>query len=170
MVLSDQEIVMADAAEVDAEVVPKRSRKGLFAGVFLALVFGAGGFYAVYSGMILGADHGPEAPAAQALDELPDIAFVPVESVIVALGQGAANRHLKFTAQVEVESAHAADVTKLLPRILDVFNSYLSAVDPLSLEGNAAMVRVRAQLLRRVQVVVGEGRVRDLLITEFVLN
>jgi flagellar FliL protein len=32
------------------------------------------------------------------------------------------------------------------------------------------MARLRAQMLRRIQVVTGEGRVRDLLITEFVLN
>ena len=32
------------------------------------------------------------------------------------------------------------------------------------------LVRLRAQMLRRVQMVTGEGRVRDLLITEFVLN
>jgi flagellar FliL protein len=29
---------------------------------------------------------------------------------------------------------------------------------------------MRAQLLRRIQIVTGEGRVRDLLVTEFVLN
>jgi len=31
-------------------------------------------------------------------------------------------------------------------------------------------VRIRAHLLRRIQIVTGEGRVRDLLVTEFVLN
>jgi flagellar FliL protein len=31
-------------------------------------------------------------------------------------------------------------------------------------------VRLRGQMLRRVQLVVGDGMVRDLLITEFVLN
>jgi len=32
------------------------------------------------------------------------------------------------------------------------------------------LLRLRSQMLRRVQVVTGEGRVRDLLIMEFVLN
>jgi flagellar protein FliL len=161
---------MSDAVEGEAPAPAKRSKKPLMIGFLLALIFGGGGFYAVFSGMILGADHGDAAMAAKPVDALPDVAFVPVDSVIVAMGEGLANRHLKFTAQVEVESAYVADVTLMLPRILDVFNSYLGAVDPHSLEGNAAIVRVRAQLLRRVQVVVGEGRVRDLLITEFVLN
>lgn len=161
---------MAEAADGDAPRPNKKSKLPLIVGLVLALVLGGAGFYATFSGMILEAnpnmaegDHG-EVP------DLPDVAFVPVESVIVALGEGAQSRHLKFTAQVEVGSAYAADVTLLLPRILDVFNSYLSAVDPASLEESAAIIRVRAQLLRRIQVVVGEGRVRDLLITEFVLN
>ncbi len=161
---------MADAAESDVPLPQKRSKKPLIMGVVLALILGGGGFFAAFTGLILGSDHGADVAAAHEVSALPDVAFVPVESVIVALGQGAENRHLKFTAQVEVESAYVADVTLLVPRILDVFNSYLSAVDPLSLEESAAIVRVRAQLLRRIQVVVGEGRVRDLLITEFVLN
>jgi flagellar protein FliL len=161
---------MADAAAVEGEEPPKKSKKPLLIGLVLALVLGGGGFYATFSGLILGAEASADAAEDAGLPDLPDVAFVPVESVIVALGEGTQSRHLKFTAQVEVGSAHVADVTLLLPRILDVFNSYLSAVDPATLEESAAIIRVRAQLLRRVQVVVGEGRVRDLLITEFVLN
>ena len=48
--------------------------------------------------------------------------------------------------------------------------SYLRAIDTASIEDPHAMARLRAQMLRRIQIVVGEGRVRDLLITEFVLN
>jgi flagellar protein FliL len=161
---------MADAAEGEPDKPKKKSKLLLLMGLVLAIALGGGSFYAVFSGMILGGGHEEMADEGSAVSPLPDVAFVPVEPVIVSLGAGAANRHLKFTAQVEVEAAHAADVTLLLPRILDVFNSYLSAVEPASLEESAAIVRVRAQLLRRVQVVVGEGRVRDLLITEFVLN
>jgi flagellar FliL protein len=58
----------------------------------------------------------------------------------------------------------------LMPRILDVLNTYLRAVDVRDLEQPAAIARLRAQMLRRIQVVTGEGRVRDLLITEFILN
>ena len=57
-----------------------------------------------------------------------------------------------------------------MPRILDVLNTYLRAVEVRDLEEPAALVRLRAQMLRRVQVVTGEGRVRDLLVTEFVMN
>lgn len=163
---------MADTAAL-TETPPKRARWPLLLGGLLALLLGAGGFYATFSGMIL-------SPAADAQAEgesveepagpLPDIAFVPVDPVVITLGPGAQNKHLRFTAQLEVAKPTAAEVTLLMPRILDVLNSYLRAVEVAQLEDPAALLRLRAQMLRRVQIVTGEGRVRDLLITEFVLN
>ena len=44
------------------------------------------------------------------------------------------------------------------------------AIDVAEIEDPGALVKMRAQMLRRVQIVSGEGRVRDLLVTEFVLN
>jgi flagellar FliL protein len=57
-----------------------------------------------------------------------------------------------------------------MPRVLDVLNSYLRAVEVAELEDPAALVTLRAQMLRRIQLVTGPDRVRDVLITEFVLN
>ena len=56
------------------------------------------------------------------------------------------------------------------PRVVDVLNSYLRALEPSDLEANSILVRLRAQMLRRIQIVTGAGRVNDLLIMEFVLN
>ena len=64
----------------------------------------------------------------------------------------------------------ADEVTLLIPRILDVLNGYLRAVEVSELGDPNALVRLRSQMLRRIQIVTGEGRVRDLLVTEFVLN
>ena len=50
-----------------------------------------------------------------------------------------------------------------MPRVLDVLNTYLRAVEVRDLEEPASLARLRAQMLRRIQVVTGEGRVRDLL-------
>jgi flagellar FliL protein len=57
-----------------------------------------------------------------------------------------------------------------MPRIVDVTNTYLRALKLADLEDSQALIRLRAQLLRRMQVVTGEGRINDLLIMEFVLN
>lgn len=191
---------MAEAEVPQDAVKKKKSKKPILIGLLLALIFGGGGFYAVYSGMILapsvasgasteavavasegGAAHGG-APAVSGGGEakgggpminpspMPDIAFVPVEPLVISLGAASDSRHLLFTSQLEVNASHAEEVTLLLPRILDVLNGYLRAVAVSELEDPTALVRLRAQMLRRIQIVSGEGRVRDLLITEFVLN
>jgi flagellar protein FliL len=159
---------MADTV-APAPAAPRRaSRLPLIVGLVLALICGGAGFYVTYSGLIGGAAHSQE--AGTEVEPLGDLAFVPIEPVIVSLGAGGEGKHLRFRAQLEVNAPHSAEVTLLLPRILDVLNGYLRAVDPKELQDPAALLRIRAQLLRRIQMVTGEGRVRDLLVSEFVMN
>lgn len=148
---------------------PKNSKKPLLIGLLLAILLGGGGFYATWSGMILGAaaSHAADAPVSA---DLPDIAFVPIVPLVISIGPLAEKRYLRFSAQLEATAKNVEDVTLLLPRITDVLNGYLRAIDPAQFDDPAALVRMRAQLLRRIQIVTGDGRVRDLLITEFVLN
>jgi flagellar FliL protein len=146
----------------------KRSKLPLMVGLLLALALGGGGFYATWSGLILGGSHGETAEAGPG--PLRGIAFVPLDTMVVSLGPDAGSRQLRYSAQVEVADSAVADVTLLKPRIMDVLNSYLRAIDTAAIEDPQAMAGLRAQMLRRVQIVTGEGRVRDLLITEFVLN
>lgn len=160
---------MATAEATVEEAPKKRSKKPLLVGLVLALLLGGGGFYATFSGMILGGGEAP-APEDQAPGPLQGIAFVPLETIVISLAPDSGSEHLRFTAQLEVADSAAADVTTLSPRILDVLNSYLRAIDTASIEDPQAMARLRSQMLRRIQLVTGEGRVRDLLITEFVLN
>ncbi len=159
---------MADADMSQDAAPKKKSKLPLILGLVLFLVLGGGGFYAVYSGLILG--HAPPESEAEHVGELPAIAYVPLEPVTITLGDVASNTHLRFAAQLEVNLAYQADVVLLTPRILDVLNGYLRAVEVSELGDPNALVRLRSQMLRRIQIVTGEGRVRDLLVTEFVLN
>lgn len=157
---------MAEAT-MAAEAAPKKRKPiALILGVVAALVLGGGGFYATYSGLLLGK---PEEVSPEEA-KLAGIAFVPIEPLVISLGQNGQNQHLRFAAHLEVNKAYAEQVEMLQPRILDVLNGYLRAVDMKDLEDPTALIRLRAQMLRRLQIVTGEGRVRDLLITEFVLN
>jgi flagellar FliL protein len=97
-------------------------------------------------------------------------AFVPIDPIIVSLGAMGPNRHLSFRAQLDVAPDKLAEVTGLMPRIVDVLNSYLRAVDVREFNTPHGLIRLRAQMLRRVQLIVGEGKVNDLLVMEFVLN
>lgn len=96
--------------------------------------------------------------------------FVPMQPIIVSLGQRGNSQHLRFSAQLEVAPGQAANVTNLMPRITDVINIYLRALDPPELEEPSALLRLRGQMLRRIQIVTGPGMVNDLLIMEFVFN
>lgn len=148
-------------------------RKPLLLGLIAALVLGAGGFYATYSGLIGGAaDSKASGSGHETATKLapPEAAFVPLDPLVVSLGNSATNRYLRFNAQLEVDPGKIQDVTLLVPRVLDVLNGYLRAVDSRDIEDPAALGRLRAQMLRRVQTVTGDGLVRDLLVTEFVLN
>jgi flagellar FliL protein len=100
---------------------------------------------------------------------MPDVTFVPVEPLIVSLSDRGSGT-LRFRAQLEVRSQYKTEVERLLPRVVDVLNSYLRAVAIEDIRNSAALVRLRAQMLRRVQIVTGGDRVSDLLIMEFILN
>ncbi|MGB3146433.1 MAG: flagellar basal body-associated FliL family protein [Paracoccaceae bacterium] len=163
---------MSDATAEVEESSPKKSKKPMIIGLVLMLVLGGGGFFAVYTGMILGHGSGLDDPHAQTVTPgaMPDIGFIPIEPLTISLGPTAKGRFLRFTSQLEVEKAYLEETATLLPRVIDVMNGYLRAVDMSELEDPTAMVRLRAQILRRIQIVTGEGRVRDLLITEFIIN
>jgi flagellar FliL protein len=159
---------VAQSADNPPAEKPKKGKLGLILGLAAALALGGGSFYAVYSGLVDPASlmhH--EAPAEPVLG---DVAFVPMDPIMISLGPDASAKLLRFAGQLEVGPEHAAEVAGLMPRVLDVLNTYLRAVEVRDLEEPASLARLRAQMLRRVQVVTGEGRVRDLLVTEFVLN
>lgn len=161
---------MATADATIQTTAKPRSKRSLLIGLVLAVLLGGIGFYATWSGMILGADSGGADHGESQPESLQGIAFVPLETMVVSLDPTSTSRHLRFSAQVEVVSGAEDDVALLSPRILDVLNSYLRAIDAAVIEDPQAMAQIRAQMLRRIQLVTGEGRVRDLLIIEFVLN
>lgn len=159
---------MAEDIEEHQEDAPGGGKKGLLIGLVLAVVLGGGGFYAAFSGLLpVGASAGHAPASGHTMDE---VAFVALDPLVISLGPERGNRHLKFAAQLEVEPHATASVSHLKPRVLDVLNSYLRAVSINELEDPASLIRLRAQMLRRIQIVTGEGQVRDLLVTEFVLN
>ncbi len=169
---------MSDAVADSVEEPVKSGKKPLILALLLALIGGGGGFYAVYSGLILAPateTEGGESPDHEGTGhdapvELPDVAFVEVDPITISLNDAQSVQFLRFRAQLEVDSQYEQDVEAMLPRVTDILNSYLRALELDDLRDPLALTRLRAQMLRRVQVVVGKNRVRDLLIMEFVLN
>lgn len=163
---------MTDATETDI-APPKRGGKMLLIlSLVLALAGGGGGFFALYSGLIFSTEEDPVEAASEdkPAEPLPDIGFVEITPIVISLPPGSSARHLRFSAHLEVPSEYQEDVSVLLPRIVDVLNGYLRALEPGDLEQPAVLFTIRAQMLRRIQIVTGEGRVHDLLVSEFVLT
>jgi len=156
------------------ETVPaRRGWRPLLAGVVLAFALGGGAFHAVRSEMVLSdlLRPGPETgPARAEIERMPDVAFIPLEPLRATLPRGETGRQLRLEGHLEVPPEHEDEVRRLMPRIMDVMNSYLRAVEMAELRDPAALMRLRAQMLRRIQVVTGEGRVHDLLVTTFLIN
>lgn len=150
-------------------------RRGLLGplalGLGLAAALGSSGFYAAWSGILPlpgaagAAEDGLAPPARRA-----ETGFVPIAPMVISLGPEARARHLRFAGALEVPAAHLGEVQRQMPRVLDLLNGYLRAVDARAFDEPTALVRLRAQMLRRVRIVLGEALVRDLLVTEFVLN
>lgn len=164
---------MTDETETAPDEPEKKSSKlMLVLGLVAAIAGGGAGFFAAFSGMILGDDTANAHSDTHhvAVDALPDIAFVPVDPMMVSLGRSSGGQILRFRAELEVPSAYRADVELIMPRIVDVLNSYLRALENGDIASPAALTRLRAQMLRRVQIVAGDGRINDLLIMEFVLT
>lgn len=162
---------MAEAEQAEnAPDMPKKRSKSLLFGLVGAVLLGAGGFYATYSGLLALPKSGAADSAQPA--EAPQLvaSFVPLDPMVISLGAGANASYLRFTAQLEVTPGAAATVKALMPRILDVLNTYLRAVTEEEMSAPAAITRLRAQILRRVQIVAGAENIRDILITEFVLG
>ena len=120
-----------ETSGADAPAAKAKGKKPLVLGIILAVLGGAGGFYAVSSGLLF-SDAAPE--------------------------------------DAETVAGAEDEVAALEPRILDVMNSYLRALEPGDIDAPDGLFLVRAQLTRRLQLVLGEDRMRDLLVMEFVLN
>jgi len=160
---------MSEDEQPEEQEPKKGSKLPILLGIILAIVGGGAGFYLTWSGTILGA---PEEVVAEEEPEegLPDLEYISMDQLVISLPPSSRSKHLVFRGSLEVPSSYKADVEKLLPRITDVMNSYLRALDPGDFEAPAALVAIRAQLLQRIKIIVGQKRVNDLLVLEFVLN
>ncbi len=159
--------------EDDEEAAPS-ALKTLLLSAASALALGAAA-----AGVVFLAPVGESAPAAPGHAETPakkktksyeDIVFVNLEPMVVTLGPTAASKYLKISISIETTKDHVKTVEQLAPRFRDVLNTYLRAVDEKDLVEPYAMTRLRAQMLRRMQVAAPSDAVSDVLITDFVLN
>lgn len=172
---------MTDAADIDDVSVEgdadegARSKKPLLIAIALCAALGGGGFFAAYSGAVslpfLGGKPPDEAEDTSKPEPIAlGVAYVPLDEMVIPLSPKARARLLLFKAEIEVNESDVAGFEAIKPRLTDMFNTYLRAIEEGDLEDPSATLRLRAQLLRRVRVVASPLEPRDVLITAFVLK
>lgn len=165
--------VNADEALEGEEEAKAKSKLPLILGLTLFLLGGGGGFFATYSGMLslpFGGGDGEVEEVDEKPAELLGVSYVTLDEMVIPLSESARARYLAFQAEIEVNAEDVPAFEEIRPRIIDVFNTYLRAIEESDLEAPSAAARLRAQLLRRIRVVSAPAEPRDLLITTFILK
>ncbi len=143
-------------------------RRLLLLALPLLLAAGAGGLW--FSGILprlLGmAGRKPLAAAA------PPPVFVTIPVMVANLNAGP-NRQsfVKLGARLEVPSpADAKRAQAEMPRIVDLFQTYLREMRPRDFQGSEGTWRLREALLSRAAIALAPGHVRDVLFTEILVQ
>lgn len=157
------------AAETDSTPRRRMGAKGWVATLVLAMTLGGGGFYATFSGIADPVLHAMNGPAKSSAPSADAPRFLELDPMMVTVGSANTIRQLRFRAFLQLGNEGGTPVAALQPRILDIFATYLRAVPVDRLEDPTALLQLRAQLLRRVQLLAGTDAVEDLLIIDFVI-
>lgn len=167
----------ATTSEAAAEGAPLRStkRKKL---VLLALPLVLAGIGAgLWFGGILPGMLGHREPghaAAEGAEATP----VPRAPVFVAMPDITANLNapgrrafIRLKSQMEVAGAQdAATLQAAMPRLVDLFTTYLREIRPEELRGSAGTHRLREELIARANIAASPARVTDVLFTEILVQ
>ncbi|MDQ7813741.1 flagellar basal body-associated FliL family protein [Brevundimonas sp.] len=125
-----------------------------------------------------GGGHGPAAggeanPALGVISEGPDgVTFYTLPDMVVNI-QAADGRptYLKLKLTLEMhDAALAAHLQSEMPRMQDMFQSFLRELRPEDLAGSAGSFQLRAEILRRVNLIAAPGKVDAVLIEEMLVQ
>ena len=79
--------------------------------------------------------------------------------------------YLKLKLTLETRDAHVAEQLQgELPRMQDMFQSFLRELRPEDLAGSSGTFQLRAEILRRVNLIAAPGKVDAVLIEEMLVN
>jgi len=148
---------------------PKKGRGKLLLLIGAPLLLGAGGAGAWFAGVLPGGSAEPAAAAAAA-PEKP--VFVDMPDIVANLNApGRRSSYIKLRSKLEV--ARASDARALqeaMPRIQDLFTTYLREVRPEELRGSGGTYRLREELMLRASLAAPPAQVTDVLFIELLLQ
>jgi flagellar FliL protein len=156
------------AAADAAGPAPKSRRKLLIAAAAVAVLGGGGGIaYATGAVEKLTAgksEHTPTPTPAAGSFDMPEIV-----SNLNAGGRRTA--YVRLKARLELASKSDEEGVKAsLPRIQDLFQTYLRDMRPEELRGSAGTYRLREELIARSNIAVAPARVTEILFIELLVQ
>lgn len=144
---------------------PKKKFKLMMIVVAVLVLAGAGGSWFMF--FRSHEDVHAEAPAAK------PPTFVDVPEILVNLaGQpGERVQYLKAKIVLEVKDAlQVPQITPAMPRITDMFQTYLRELRSTDLNGSVGMFRLKEELTRRVNTAIAPGQVSAVLFKEILIQ
>jgi flagellar FliL protein len=162
---------MADGEQVEgggevAAAAPKSKLKMIIAAVGgFVIVCGAASWFLFFRG------HGEEAHAEAPPAKPPVFIDVPEMLVNLAGQPGERVQYLKAKIVLEVKEEKLVEAIKpTMPRVTDIFQTYLRELRPADLNGSAGVFRLREELTRRVNTTISPNQVNAVLFKEIVVQ
>ena len=164
--MSDTDSAEGGAAE--AVTAPKGKLKLIIAAVGLFVIVGGGAvtWFMFFRG------HSEEVHAEAVAAPKPPV-FIDVPEMLVNLvGQpGERVQYLKAKLVIEVKEEKQVETIKpSMPRVTDLFQTYLRELRPTDLNGSAGLFRLKEELTRRVNVALAPSQVNAVLFKEIVIQ
>jgi len=146
---------------------PKSKLKLIIAVAVVLLAGGGGGAW-----FFLFRGHGEEAAHAEAKTEkVPVFLDVPDMLVNMANSPGERVQYLKVKVVLELKEEKQVEAIKpSMPRVTDLFQTYLRELRPADLNGSAGLFRLKEELTRRVNNAVAPNQVSAVLFKEIVVQ
>jgi flagellar FliL protein len=162
---------MADneAAEGAADGAPAKKGK-------LKLIIAAVGFIVILGGgagwfFFMRGGHGEEAHAEAPPPKPPSFVEVPDMMVNLVGAPGERVQYLKMKIVLEIKEEKQVEAIKpSLPRVTDLFQTYLRELRPSDLNGSAGLFRLREELTKRVNAAVSPSQVSAVLFKEVLVQ
>jgi flagellar protein FliL len=163
--MADEE--QAEGGAADAVAAAHKGKLKLIiavAGVLVILGGGAGWFFFFRH-------HGDEAHAEAPPPKPPTFVEVPDLLVNLVGAPGERVQYLKVKVVLEVKEEKQAEAIKpTLPRVTDIFQTYLRELRPTDLNGSAGLFRLKEELTRRVNAAIAPDQVNAVLFKEIVVQ
>lgn len=150
---------------------PRSRRRLLLPGAIGVAVLAAGAGAYVYFGWPQ-AGGVAAAPAPAPVREVKPAVFYELPDMTVNLTDTDRRpQYLRVRVALEVsDRATIAQITPLLPRVLDTFQVYLRELRLADLDGSAGIYRLKEELRRRINLAVYPAQVDDVLFKELLIQ